>query len=359
MAMGVYARPDSPYWWLYLETTHQKERTSFKIGDTATQRRDSRRLAEDRYHQRMNELAARLYKLPSAQPSIRFAKYALTYAADTIAHHAGATRELELLKNLRAFFDDDLLSGIDQDRVKAYHTHRKAKASARTINREIDLLKAMLRDAVPKYVNTSPLAGMRRLRVTPPRRRLLSYAEERQLLKACEDAQDRAILILGIDTMIRLGDLLDLQRSDRAGVWLYVRDPKGGEPYAVALTKRAAAALTAIKSEGRYYFSKFRRALNPRDWPGSVRQRLEYLCRQVNLPYGRAKDGITFHWATRRTGATRLLVQKRVPLPVVQKQGAWKTPDVLLEIYADAGQRDQLEAVGQFPVRSRSKRKRA
>ena len=55
---------------------------------------------------------------------------------------------------------------------------------------------------------------------------------------------------------------------------------------------------------GPYLFPKFRRAENPRDWPGSVRQRLEYLCRQADLPYGRAKDGITFHWGTRRSGAT-------------------------------------------------------
>jgi hypothetical protein len=29
-------------------------------------------------------------------------------------------------------------------------------------------------------------------------------------------------------------------------------------------------------------------------------------------------------------------MEKRVPVPVVQKQGAWKTPDVLLGIYAEA-----------------------
>jgi integrase len=360
--MGVYSRGDSGVWWLYLEITKQRERTEFRLGTTAAQRRDSRRLAEDRYHQRMNEIAARLYKLPSAQPAIRFDKYAAAYGTDVIALRRGGRREAELLKHLVAFFGDDLLTAIDPDRVRAYMKARTAaKVGARTINREVDLLKGMLRDAAPKYLNTSPIVRMKRLRVLKPKRRLMTVAEERALLKV-GDAQDRAILILGVDTMIRLGDLLDLERSDRDGPWLYVRDPKANEPYEVALSPRAQKALDAIHTKGAHFFAKFRKAKNPRDWPGSVRQRLEYLCRIATpkVPYGRTKGGITFHWATRRSGATRMLLgPKRVPLPVVQKQGNWKKPNVLLEIYTEARQDDQLKAVGSFPNRSRSRRKSA
>jgi len=343
--LGVFTRPDSPWWWLYLETTKRKERTKIKIGQTTAQRHDSRRLANELYHQRMNELAARLYKLPTAQPAIRFEKYAATYAADVIEHHRGKRRELELLVPLVRYFRDDILSTIDRDRVRAYMTARKQKVSARTVNREIDLLKAMLRDAVPKYLTTSPVVGLKRLPIVTPKRRLLKPAEERKLLKV-GDEQDRAIIILGIDTLMRLGDLLDLELTDRDGAWLRVKDPKSGEPYEVALSPRAAKALDAIDTE-RYYFTKFRKAENPRDWAGSVRQRLEYLCREAgNLPYGRAIGGITFHWSTRRTGATRLLVKKRIPVPIVQRQGNWKTPDVLLNIYAEADRGDLLKAVG-------------
>lgn len=358
--MGLYTRPDSRYWWLWLETTGQKERTDIRVGTTAAQRHDSRQLAEDRYHQRMNELAARLYKLPSAQPAIRFGKYADTYQTDVIALHKGHRREAELLKNLRAFFSDHLLTAIDADAVRAYMKARRATVSAVTVNREVDLLKSMVRDAVPKYLGTSPLIGLRRLPAMKPKRRMMTRAEERKLLKAGEDPQDRAILILGVDTLIRLGDLIDLERSARHGPWLYVRDPKGGDPYEVALSARAAKALDAIPPAQLYYFAKFRKAQNPRDWTGSVRQRLQYLCEKANVPYGRRLCGITFHWATRRTGATRLLIQKKVPLPVVQRQGNWKNPDVLLEMYAEAQRPDLLKAVGAaLPHRSRAKRKRA
>lgn len=357
--MGVFTRPDSPWYWLYLETTKTREKTDIRVGVTTAQRKDSRKLADDRYHQRCNEVAARLYKLPSASPSVRFGAYAQTYAADVIAHHKGAPRDLELLKNLRGFFDADLLTHIDQDRARQYQTARRQKpVSAITVNREVSLLKAMLRDAVPKYLSVNPLAGMKRLPVVTPKRRLLSVEEERKLL-AVGDDQDRAILILGIDTLVRLGDLLDLRREDRSGPWLRIPDPKSGRPYDVALSPRAQHALDRIDHDDRHYFAKFRRSGNSRGWGCSVRKRLALLCARAGLPYGWKHNGITFHWATRRTGATRLLMQKGAPLPVVQRQGGWKKPDVLLEIYSEAGRDDLLKAVGAFPARSRATKKRA
>jgi hypothetical protein len=76
-----------------------------------------------------------------------------------------------------------------------------------------------------------------------------------------------------------------------------------------------------------------------------VRQRLEYLCKLAKLPYGRAKNGITFHWGTRRSGATDLLVKKRIALPIVQQQGNWKKPNVLLEIYSEVSRDDMVAAL--------------
>lgn len=355
--MGVFRRSDSPVWWLYLETTKVKERTDIPLGTTTTQRQDSKKLAEERYYQRMSELAARLYKLPSAQPAIRFSKYAETYGRDVIPHHKGARREQELLIVLRRFFDDDLLTAIDQDRVRRYLTHRTETVSARTTNREIDLLKAMLRDAVPKYLAVSPLVGMKRLRPLTPKRRLMTPTEERKLL-AKADAVERAILVLGVDGLIRLGDLLDLKRTDRHGRWVYVADPKSGEPYEVFLTARAAKALDAIKGHAPYYFAEFRRAENPRDWPNAVKQRFQRLCKKAGVRYGRKAGGLTFHWSTRRTGATRLIVDRKAPIPAVQRQGNWKNPDTLIGIYTEADRHAQRKALS-FPTRSRRKRKSA
>jgi len=125
-----------------------------------------------------------------------------------------------------------------------------------------------------------------------------------------------------------------------------IRDPKAGVPYPVPLSPRAVVALEAIPDEGPHYFVKFRKAINPRDWRSSVRQRLEYLCRLAKVPYG-TLHGVTFHGATRKTGATRLLVGKKEDLATVQRLGGWKNPEMLLRIYAEASREDLLKAVGQ------------
>jgi integrase len=357
--VGIFTRPDSSWWWLYLETGRTKERTDIKIGKTTAQRHDSRLLAEQRYHQRMNEIAARVHRLPSARPAVRFDAYADVYARDVLPHHKGRERERELLKVLRAGFGSILLSALDREQVQRWMMTRRAVVSARTVNREIDLLKAMLRDAAPKYIDGSPLVGMKRLKVLTPKRRLLSPAEERKLLKASRDPQERALLILGVDALVRMGDLLDLKRTDRHGAWLYISDPKGDTPYEVALSPRACRALDAIRGSSPYYFERFRGATMTRDRRARVRRALMKLCLKAGVAYGKAKGGITFHWATRRTGATRLLVQRKVDVPTVQRLGNWKTADVLLQIYAESDRKAMRAAVRPFPVRSRSKRKSA
>ena len=74
-----------------------------------------------------------------------------------------------------------------------------------------------------------------------------------------------------------------------------------------------------------------------------MRQRLEYLCKKAGLPYGRTAHGVTFHWGTRRSGATDLLMKRGKKLPAVQRLGNWKKPDVLLEIYTEVTTADLLE----------------
>lgn len=354
--MAAYTRDDSPWWWLYLETTRTREKTRIRVGTTVTERRDSQRQVEQLYYRRMGELAAQVHELPVERPVIRFATYAKTYATDVIALRRGARRELEMLQPLRRYFDEAFMTAIDADAARAYMAARTvAGIKPRTVNREVDLLKGMLRDAVPKYLDASPLVGLKRLSVSPLKRRLLSVTEEARLLAVCEDAQDRAILILGIDTLTRLGDLLDLARTDRDGPWLYIKDSKNGTAYETALSPRSQQALNAIDHDQPYYFAKFRLAENPRDWTNSVRQRLETLCRKAKLPYGRTKGGITFHWATRRTGATRFLIDQKAPLAIVQKQGNWKHPELLLQIYTEARHEDQLRMVGARVPRLRKK----
>jgi integrase len=357
--MGIFTRPDSPVWWLWLESApkgQQKQRTEILVAGTREQRTAQKASALEVYHTRMLALGRTGQGLAPEKPAIIFRDYATVYARDVISHHKGALRELELLTTLRAAFDGQPLTAITRDAVRAWMTTRRetrigtsmATVSASTVNREVDLLKALLRDAVPTYLAASPLVGMARLKTVQPRRRVLTLDEERRLLDACADAQDHALLVLGIDTLQRLGDLLDLQRTDRHGAWIYIRDTKNSDALDIPLSPRAAAALDAIPGPALHYFTKFRLA-DPCRWRHTVRERLKQLCAIAHVPFGRKNHGITFHWATRRTGATRLVVQKGVPIPVVQHLGNWHRPDVLLAIYTEANRADLAAAVGQGP----------
>lgn len=361
--MGVYRRADGRYWMLWLPTApigQQREKTAIVVGTTIAQRRDSKKQAEDLFHQRMNELAAHVHHMPIRREEELFRTYAAVYRTDTIPTHKGAERERQLLKQLLPFFGRYPLTAIDTDLVRAYWKTRLATVvrparngrpartvSAGTINREVGLLKTMLRAAVPKYLTASPLFGMTKLAGPQARKRRL-LGDELERLLAVGDAQDRALLLLAEGSLVRLSNCLSLRRSDRVGAWITLHESKNGKGYEVPLSPRTAAALDAIPDDGPFYFSKFRAAVNPDHWRGTVTKRLEWLCQRATppVPFGQYRGGVTFHGATRKTGATRLLQAEGRTVKTVQLLGNWKQPEVLLEIYTEVERAELLAAVG-------------
>lgn len=220
--------------------------------------------------------------------------------------------------------------------------------SHRTVNREVDLLQQILVAAVPKYLTVSPLVGLSDLPTSEPVRRTMSVAEEQALLGEL-GAVDRAILIAGLDSLLRLGDILDLQRADDHGDTLVIRDTKNRRGHTVPISSRLRAALDAVPVDERHpdwYFPSRRRAKTERDRRGAVASVLRQACERAGLPYGRAIQGITFHWATRRTGATRMIrAGGEKAIGTTQRIGNWKDPRVLIGIYQETITADMQAAV--------------
>ncbi len=81
---------------------------------------------------------------------------------------------------------------------------------------------------------------------------------------------------------------------------------------------------------------------------------LRLACEKAGVPYGRAQHGVTFHWSTRRTGATRMIrAGGEKAIGVVQQIGGWKDLDVLIGIYQEvvtAEMRAAVETVAPKPV---------
>jgi site-specific recombinase XerD len=355
--VGIYRRPDSLFWWMKIEGTPLRLSTGVPVeGGSPALNKELKRQAQEIYAARTGDAARGRHGLTMKRSSApTFEKFAAWYEQHVAAKHRGADREREILATLTAAFRSVAIDRVSRRRVEEWTTVRAKTVSPRTVNREVDLLKSILRKAAELgHLQVSPLLGMKRLRAIAPKRRLLSPAEERRLL-AVADQTERALLILGMDTLVRLGDLLDVRRTDRRGAWLYIRDPKNptqGEPYEVPLSLRAQRALGKVPYDGPYYFERFRTAKKARDWRGSVRQMLERLSAAADVPFGKAEAGITFHWATRRTGATRL-IRKGVDVKTVQEIGHWKRSDVVLEIYSEADKHGMLKAVGGLQKRRR------
>lgn len=401
--MGVFirkgkdGRPDSPFYQLWLEGHGIKEPTDIRHdAPTPAQRRENKLLADMRYHERMTELAK---GAPGAKPARTFAEQAAWFEKHQLPRRRGREREGPLIPKVVTVFGPLPLVRVTRSlvterwitprlniptivkkkrRTPARHLH----AGPRTVNREVDLIKAILQSAVPDYLETSPLFGMPLLPTTTPRRRLMTPEEEARLL-AVMAPDDKALFLLGLDSLIRLTDLLDAKRGDDHGATLWIADPKAGGGFEVPVSTRARAALDALTSEQSrgsarvldrdglraalareprptnveiarqfgvsetairkfaksppppasiFLFPRRRRARTERDRRNGIRQMLERYCEEAKVLYGKRNSGITFHWATRRTGLTRMLT-RGVDLGTAQKIGRWKTPDVVLGVY--------------------------
>lgn len=326
--MGVYIRADSPFYWVLLERPSKpalKESTKIPIdAPDAMSRRLLRQQAQEIYNARMTALARTRHDLPAVVTTIGFTVYARWYDTHVIAKHRGKDRERAALDRLKAHFRARDLSTITAASVSEYETSRDADGvKASTVNREVAVLKAMLVAAVPKHLKASPLAGRKQLRAVPIRKRVLSPEEETRLLAAMRSPIDRALFVLAVDTLIRLSNAINLSRAEDKGTHLELVDSKTGA-YDVPLSRRARAALDALPTKGAYYFPNRRKAKNVRDTRGAVRRLLQRACARCEppIPYGRAVAGITWHTATRASGATRML-RHGVDPRTVQEIGHW------------------------------------
>lgn len=328
--MGVFIRKDSPYYWLLLERAGQKplrKKTDILHAPTTPELvKENRRLATLAYHRDMNALAKHTLELPDGFTKT-FAAFATWYRVHRMPKRRGKARENDLLTHLEAFFGHTLLRSITHKKCDEYETARLEHVAASTINREIDLLKSMLRIAAQNGEAPKDLIrGRARLHAPKRAKARLTPAQEDAILEAVESPSDRAILIMGLDTLARRGDILDFQRAHDHGTTADIIDPKNGEILSVPISPRLREALDACTPDPKgsdFYFWPRRVAKNPRDWGGSIRLMLKRACRIAGVPYGRNLQGITFHSATRRTGASRMLA-RGADVTTVQSIGGWK-----------------------------------
>lgn len=328
--MGVFIRKDSPFYWLLLERVGQKPirkaTTILHTPNSSELKAENRRLANLEYHREMSTRAKRHLELPDGYTKT-FAQFAAWYRLHKMPKRRGKEREGYLLTHLQAFFNKLPLRLITVARVDEYETARLAHVHPSTVNREVDLLKSMLRIAAENGDAPDDLIkGKPRLHAPKGAKARMRPDQESLILSAIPHPNDRALLIMGLDTLARRGDLLDFQWAHDHGTTADIVDPKNGEILSVPVSPRLRTALDECERDPEksdYVFWHRRIAKNPRDWGGSVRQMLQRACKRAGVPYGRKLQAITWHGATRRTGASRMLA-RGADIKTVQSIGGWK-----------------------------------
>jgi integrase len=323
--MGLYRRPDSPFWWMSLERQGQRPlQRSTKIpvdGGTISQTKENKDLAQVVYSASMGDLARNRFKIPTERASISFRAYREWYATNVSAHKRGVERERSMLNQLGRFFDDRPLDQITKERALEWRTARREEVSASTINREQEVLVHLLGTAVPKHLETHPLRGLQRLRTKKHDVRILAHDEETRLLKQL-DGEGKALIICALDTLARLSDVVNLRREQDHGSYISFMDPKV-EAYKVPVSKRLRKALDGLPDRGPFYFASHhegRRGRRPAQ--NSVIRMFTTACQAAEIPLGRKDGGISFH-VLRHTGASRMLAAG-VDVKTVMEVGGWK-----------------------------------
>lgn len=375
--MGILTRPGSPYLWIWVPGVSTKpENTKILIGATATARKANRQTAEQIIAARLIETAKRGAGLPlEPEPAeaVLFRTYAEHYQLHVIPNHRGAYRERQILPRLIAAFGPLALAApadLWTETVKAWRTarlqtptrvthyggqggkpHAFVAPSPRTVNREVGLLKQILSAAVDdKKIGVSPLANLAALKAEAINRRLTTLDEEARLLARLAP-DDKAIYILARDGLVRLGDCLDLRRDDDEGTLVTIRYPKNGDPLTVPVSTALRTALDAVPVDPdapEWYFPRRRQAKDEQARSRGYIKAIARACRdaQPPIPYGRKAGGVTFHWGTRMTGATRMIRNGGDGVIAdVAKVGGWKSTAVLLEIYQKTVTEDMRRVV--------------
>lgn len=320
--MGIFERRDSKYWWLWLEPTDQRLSTKIPIGEGKARRKASRAEAEEIYHAAMGDLARKRFQIPGDKPRITFAAHAEWYRDHVAKTHKGGRREASIINGLIKVFGPLDLTELDAGQIEEWKTARASLKAVTTVNRELDVLKPLLRSAVPKYLEKNPADAVKRIAVRsfPPVTILTPDAED--ALLAVATPEERALVLLGLDALLRLGDARTLEREHDRSTYLDIVDPKTGRPYKVPISPRLRLALNALPERSPYYFGRrYARQWKPMG-EATAFDLFAELCERADVPHGRKAGGVTFH-ALRHTGATR--AASVVKLSVVQKLGGWSS----------------------------------
>lgn len=274
----------------------------------------SKRMAEQALAARKGEIVQGRFKIEEVKVTPLLEDFARQYLAWAEVNHRGYRRStLPRVGNFVSFFHGKRLHEITPWLIEKYKAERREKVKASTVNRELSIMSCLFSKAVEwGYLRDHPMKGgkVKRLREESVPERILTLEEEKRLLENSPPGlQD--LLVIALDTGLRLGELVGLKREsvDLGQRHITVRNTKNGRNRRVPLTARAFDVLKRRVDKLTQGANIFPPGPGERPW-------------WIDSAFGRAVCrsglyGLRFH-DLRHTFATRL-VTRGVDLATVQR----------------------------------------
>jgi len=222
------------------------------------------------------ELHAKQFAVAEFDPDITFG----AIVARFLASGQVSKYHLERLRQLLPYFADIAAARITRSTAADYRAQRrrqKINISDATINRDVAVLRHVLYWAVDEQLlQQNPLARIKLARERRINRRVVSVAEEVQLLHAAP-AHLYRIVVAALDTGMRRGELLHQQWEDvdlPRGVLAVTRSKTPeGEKREIPLTKRLLSLLSEQPQDSGAVFTYKGQEINglKRAWKTALR----------------------------------------------------------------------------------------
>jgi len=251
---GVFARPDSPYWWASF-TDNRGRAARRSTGVRQDEDPDQVKAKAVRAQWILEAETERRDAPPTSGQGHRFDELMLLYLGQVSSAKRAGERDRFSAKQLYPRFSGRVLETLGVADARAYVAERTAEgAKPGTVNKEIGLMSAALNWARKEleWDVPNPFQG-RRQREPSGRDRWLTRDEgTRLLLAACEGGRAPHLadfIRLGLNTGLRPGEMLGLEwsRVDVVAnlIYLGAEHQKNGKVGSVPLNQAARAAIAS------------------------------------------------------------------------------------------------------------------
>ncbi len=227
MAKGIYERKgksgDVTYYVRYqFKTVDADGRETIrdlkeKVGRKS--RGFTRELAKEALKAREGELVQRRFNLEKVKKPHPFSELVERYHKHAASYKASYTRERYALEGFKKYFRGRYLSDVTTWAIEKWKRERAKEVLPATVNRELTILKHMLKMGVRwGLASTNPASSVSPFPIQEGRFRYLSEEEIPPILEACQNQITSPwldpLVVLALNTGARQGELLDLRYED-------------------------------------------------------------------------------------------------------------------------------------------------